>query len=154
MLMTAATCLALAVYHEARGEEIDAQKAVAEVVLTRAAHSDFPMTVCGVVTEHRTPETRPWACQFSFYCDGNSDTPTDATAWLTAQEIAREALDGDILGIGATHYHTLAVKPVWRHQLEVVGVIGSHVFYNDGGCHLPACSERPVMRPDRSEVTQ
>jgi len=64
MIMTAATCLALAVYYEARGEEIDAQKAVAEVVLTRAAHSDFPMTVCGVVTEHRTPETRPWACQF------------------------------------------------------------------------------------------
>ena len=102
MLMTAATCLALAVYHEARGEEIDAQKAVAEVVLTRAAHSDFPMTVCGVVTEHRTPASRPWACQFSFYCDGKSDTPTDAAAWLTAQEVAREALDGDILGIGAT----------------------------------------------------
>ena len=149
MLMTAATCLALAVYHEARGEEIDAQKAVAEVVLTRAAHSDFPMTVCGVVTEHRTPETRPWACQFSFYCDGKSDTPTDAAAWLTAQEVAREALEGDILGIGATHYHTLAVKPVWRHNLTPLGAIGEHVFYTDGKCLLAlGCSLRPVARPE------
>ena len=35
--MLAELCLALAVYHEARGEELVGQKAVAEVVMTRGA---------------------------------------------------------------------------------------------------------------------
>ena len=81
-MIVAATCLAMAVYHEARGEEPDAQL---------AAHPDFPDTVCGVVTEHRSPVSRPWACQFSFYCDGKSDTPHNAKAWQTAQQIAAQA---------------------------------------------------------------
>ena len=146
MMTTAAACLAMAIYHEARGEPLDAQKAIAEVVLTRAAHPDYPNTVCEVVTEHRTPVSRPWACQFSFYCDGESDAPTDKTAWAVAQQVANEVLSGDILGIGATHYHTVEVSPVWRHDLTPLGRLGDHVFYRTG-CHLPACSPRPPLRP-------
>ena len=150
MMVTAAACLAFAVYHEARGEPIDGQKAVAEVILTRAAHSSFPSTVCEVVKENRFPESRPWACQFSFYCDGKDDKASNAAEWEVAKKVAQEALDGDILGIGATHYHTLSVSPSWRHGLEALGSIGSHVFYSDGGCTLPSCSPRPKSRPERN----
>ena len=148
-MIVAATCLAMAVYHEARGEEPDAQLAVAEVIINRAAHPDFPDTVCGVVTEHRSPVSRPWACQFSFYCDGKSDTPHNAEAWQAAQQTAAQALSGATLGIGATHYHTKAVKPGWRHNLTPVGAIGEHIFYTDSKCLLArGCSLRPVARPE------
>jgi len=78
-----AACLAMAVYHEGRSEPVDAQMAIAQVVINRAAHPDFPSTICGVVKEHRSPVSRPWACQFSFYCDGKSDEPTDETSRQT-----------------------------------------------------------------------
>jgi|MEHZ01.5.fsa_nt_MEHZ011499952.1_7 spore germination cell wall hydrolase CwlJ-like protein len=146
-MITALACLTAAVYFEARSEPVDAQLAVAEVIINRSNHDGFPSTVCKVVKEHRAPVSRPWACQFSFYCDGKSDRPQDSAAWATAQQVASQALSGDILGHGAVYYHTTAVKPVWRHDLTAVGVIGGHVFYTDGRCYLPTCSLRPQARP-------
>ena len=55
-------CLASAVYFEARGEPIEGQLAVAEVVLNRAQSGRYPRTVCQVVTQ-------PW--QFSFVRRGH-----------------------------------------------------------------------------------
>ena len=146
---TAAACLALAIYHEGRSEPVDAQMAIAEVIINRAAHDDYPSTICGVVKQpSRRPVTRPRACQFSFYCDGKSDTPHDKAAWKTAQTVAKEALSGATLRTGATHYHTKAVKPVWRRNLKSLGSVGSHIFYTDGKCLLAlGCSKRPVARP-------
>ena len=146
---TAAACLALAIYHEGRSEPVDAQMAIAEVIINRAAHDDYPSTICGVVKQpSRRPATRPRACQFSFYCDGKSDTPHDKVAWKKAQTLAKEALSGATLRTGATHYHTKAVKPVWRRNLKSLGSVGSHIFYTDGKCLLAiGCSKRPVARP-------
>lgn len=146
---TAAACLAMAIYHEGRSEPVDAQMAIAEVIVNRAKHSGFPITVCGVVKQHRSPVSRPAACQFSFWCDGNDDTPHDNTAWQTAQQIAAQALSGDILGHGGIYYHTTDVSPVWASSLEPVGLIGGHIFYTDGKCLLAlGCSLRPVARPE------
>ena len=44
-------CLAETVYHEARGESIDGQMAVAETVINRVRSGDFPRTICGVVRQ-------------------------------------------------------------------------------------------------------
>ena len=132
MLTTAATCLALAVYHEARGEPITGQQMVAEVILNRVDHPSYPDTVCGVVKQHNTPVTRPRACQFSFYCDGASDKPRESAAWEKSKRIADEALGGDRLGSKATHYHTKSVRPSWAKRLTLVGSAGSHIFYTDG----------------------
>src|SRR3954462_8805746 len=44
-----AECLAEVMYYEARGEGVDGEKAVAEVVLQRAKSADYPNTLCGVV---------------------------------------------------------------------------------------------------------
>ena len=148
-MIVEATCLAIAVYFEGRSEPLDAQLAIAEVVINRAKHPDFPSTICEVVKEHRAPVSKPRACQFSFYCDGADEKPREAKAWQTAQEIAAQALSGDTLGHGATFYHTKAVKPRWRHSLTPVGSIGSHLFYTDGKCLVEmGCSSRPRLRPE------
>jgi len=121
-------CLALAVYWEARSETQESQEAVAHVVLNRAASDDFPGTLCGVV--HQGGERRN-KCQFSFWCDGRSDTPTDQEAWEKAQRVAFEAYYGlsrDPTG-GALYYHTHDVSPDWSKTFAMVATVGGHVFY-------------------------
>ena len=141
--MIAATCLAMAIYYEARSEPIYAQRAVADVVMARTHHGSYPDTVCDVVSEDRG--SKAWDCQFSFMCDGLPERPTGA-AWDVAKAVAAEAIVGPAI-VHATHYHATSVSPIWRHGLEQVGKIGSHVFYTDGSCHLPTCSLRPQARP-------
>jgi spore germination cell wall hydrolase CwlJ-like protein len=71
-------------------------------------------------------------CQFSWYCDGKSDWPTDINAWVEAQQIAYNILVfGDVRGIteGATHYHANYVEPAWAKDFALVGRIGVHIFY-------------------------
>ena len=84
----AGRCLALAPYWEAKTEGPEGMRAVASVVLNRVAHPEFPDTVCAVVTQGG--EQPP--CQFSWWCDGKSDQPTDARAWRLARQIAQAAL--------------------------------------------------------------
>ncbi|HEX6144333.1 MAG TPA: cell wall hydrolase [Geminicoccaceae bacterium] len=81
-----ARCLALAMYWEAKDEGREGMLAVGSVVLNRVAHEEFPDAPCAVVREGG--ETPP--CQFSWWCDGASDTPTEGEAWVLAQELAVE----------------------------------------------------------------
>jgi len=127
MILTAATCVAMTVYFEARGEHPDGQLAVAEVVLNRVADPRFAGTPCDVMTEDWGPLEHD--CQFSFWCDGLPETITDQVAWSVAQDIADMALDGEVLGHGATHFHTTSVDPWWAEELTPVGKIGTHLFY-------------------------
>lgn len=146
-MITAATCLAMALYYEARSEGPDGMLAVAEVIINRVQHPEFPSTVCEVVKEDRGPEAHD--CQFSFYCDGKGENPRDLVAWSTARDIADMALDGDVLGHGATYYHATSVHPFWADIFTPVGKIGDHIFYVDQtSCKLPLCSPRPKARPD------
>ena len=48
-MITAATCLAMALYYEARSEGPDGMLAVAEVIINRVQHPEFPGTVGEVV---------------------------------------------------------------------------------------------------------
>lgn len=119
-------CLASAIYHEARGESIAGQQAVAEVVLNRVDDSSFPRTVCGVVKQRVAS-----SCQFSFMCDGKSDAPGDSQAYSRAKKIARAMLDGfpRQLTNGATYFHTRLVAPAWSRRFERTANIGAHLFY-------------------------
>ncbi|MFD2174872.1 cell wall hydrolase [Rhodobacter lacus] len=119
-------CLAQTLYHEARGESIPGQVAVAEVVLNRVDDPRFPRTVCGVVKQGSSQ-----GCQFSWTCDGRSDRIGDRAAWDRAARIARAMLDGAprALTDGATFFHTRAVKPGWAKRFEQTVRIGGHTFY-------------------------
>jgi spore germination cell wall hydrolase CwlJ-like protein len=126
MIITAAaaTCLALNIYFEGRGESIDGQRLIAEVTMERVYTDGFPKTVCGVVWEDGA---------FSWTHDGKSDRPRDIDAWLTAQIIANETLlYGCELCSGATYYHSRDVLPYWADDMQMVGMYGNHVFYK--GC--------------------
>jgi hypothetical protein len=121
-------CLTTAIYHEARSETDEGQRAVAQVVLNRVRHPAFPNSVCGVVYQGSERST---GCQFSFTCDGSLARRVEPVAWARAQRIAGEALAGRVhapVGL-ATHYHTTAIRPWWAPSLKRAVTIGSHIFY-------------------------
>lgn len=130
-----AWCLAQNIYFEARGSNLADQAAVADVVLNRVDDRRYPNTVCDVVRQGRKNadgSMRRNQCQFSWYCDGKSDWPRDMDAWVNAQQIAYLMLHlSRYRGIteGATHYHADYVKPRWASSKQLVGTIGSHIFY-------------------------
>ncbi len=125
-------CLTQAVYYEAASESDAGQRAVAQVVLNRAAHTAWPASICGVVFEGSQRRT---GCQFSFTCDGSMARKPARKAWDRAQNVAARALAGDVYApVGlATHYHTNWVNPYWAKTLDHVGTIGAHRFYRSRG---------------------
>lgn len=127
-------CMALNIYHEARSESLAGQFAVADVVLNRMKSKDYPDTVCGVVKEARMWDGYPVRnkCQFSWYCDGKPDKPTEKDAWYRSLDVAQDIMyDNKFRGIteGATHYHTHYVNPRWNRNMKLIGTIGDHIFY-------------------------
>lgn len=128
-------CLAQNIYYEARGSNRADRIAVADVVLNRVRDSRYPNTVCEVVQQGPVGSNglpRRDRCQFSWWCDGKSDWPTDIDAWIDAQQIAYNIMTWDAgrgLTEGATHYHADYVTPDWARSLQLVGRIGVHIFY-------------------------
>ncbi len=122
-------CLALNIYHEARGEPLDGQVAVAQVVLNRVGDPAFPGQVCAVVRQGgERPQDR---CQFSWWCDGRDDRPGDLAAWIGSKDLARRILAGSVddpTG-GALWYHATYVDPNWDWDMIQQAKIGRHVFY-------------------------
>jgi hypothetical protein len=122
-------CLANAVYFEARGEEVRGQIAVAQVVLNRVFSPFYPNDVCGVVYQNAH---RHLSCQFTFACDGIPDIVTEPDAWLRAQRIARDMLDGKLWMpevAKSTHYHAYWVHPSWIGEMKKMYKLGVHTFY-------------------------
>jgi len=123
------TCLAQAVYFEARSESDAGQQAVAQVVMNRTHLSQYASTVCGVVYQG---SERATGCQFTFVCDGSLRAPDDLAAWDRAIGVARRALGGFVYKpmLMATHYHAAWMTPYWSGQLTRIRRIGGQVFYH------------------------
>jgi N-acetylmuramoyl-L-alanine amidase len=128
-------CLALNIYYEARSSNLADKAAVANVVLNRTNDRRYPSTVCEVVKQGRKDSAGNMIrhqCQFSWYCDGNADIPTNTDAWVEAQLLAWQMLENNKyrgLTEGATHYHATYVDPAWAKDFQLVGRIGAHIFY-------------------------
>jgi len=136
-------CMALNIYHESRSENLAGKFAVADVVLNRVNDRRYPDEICGVIYD---AELKPsWKdptievpvrnrCQFSWYCDGKSDEPTETDAWNESVLVAHQSIyEGRMNGLteGATHYHTVYIEPYWASSLDLIGHIGSHIFYRE-----------------------
>ncbi len=122
-------CLAEAIYFEARSEPEDGQAAVAQVILNRVRHGNYPDSVCGVVYQNRH---RYLACQFTFACEGRTLRITEPASWRIAVQIATDVVSGKIYlsDVGAsTHYHADYVRPYWARRLKRMDTIGRHTFY-------------------------
>lgn len=122
-------CLTEAMYYEARGEGRMGEKAVAEVVFHRMNTGYYGHSICEVVYEGSFRR----GCQFSFTCDGALHRQHEAAAWAKSEQLAAEILTGAAplhnATDGATHYHTIAVRPFWAPTLKKTAQIGNHVFY-------------------------
>jgi N-acetylmuramoyl-L-alanine amidase len=112
-------CLALNVYHEARGETVEGQVAVAMVTMNRAGWDT--RNVCPTVYKPR---------QFS-WTHRDAQPPGETVAWRQAKTVAQRVIAGKHKDNtqGATHFHARSARPVWRHSLQRTTVIGQHVFY-------------------------
>ncbi len=122
-------CMAAAIYFEARDEPIKGQIAVAQVVMNRIRSPYYPKTICGVVYEG---ERLRRGCQFSFTCTGKRNKVKEQDAWATAVKLSKQVIGREVWleDVGfATHYHATYVKPPWRHELDRLTQIGTHIFY-------------------------
>jgi len=116
-------CLAGAVYFEARGEPIEGQLAVAQVIINRAESSAFPSDYCGVVTQRS---------QFSFVKNGVIPSRrSNAAAWERARKIARIAHEGmwNSAAEDSLYFHATYVKPSWARKKVARATIKTHIFY-------------------------
>ena len=137
-----AECLALNMYHEARGQGIAGELAVTAVVLNRVNDKRYPNTICEVVeqgptrTSWQDPKIRfpvKNRCQFSWFCDGKSDTPRNKKIYNRMYNLADAILGNEISFLditgGATHYHADYVSPAWAKTKTKTTEIMDHIFY-------------------------
>lgn len=115
-------CLAKNIYHEARGEPLEGQLAVAQVTLNRVKSGEFHNTVCGVVYADK---------QFS-WTDEPLKSIQDMKAWQSSLKIADAILARKITvsNFKALYFHSKKVRPAWAHKKQLVAKIGNHVFYS------------------------
>ena len=116
-------CLAGAVYFESRGEPLDGQLAVAQVVINRAEDGRWPASYCGVVYQRS---------QFSFVRSGRMpNINTSSAAWQRAKAVATIAHEGlwESEASDAVYFHATRVRPSWSHRKTRLAQIDSHVFY-------------------------
>ena len=121
------SCLAEAVYFEARGEGLDGQLAVAEVILNRVDSERYPDSVCEVVKQGADSG----GCQFSYMCDGQKEDIANRRAFERAGKIAWLMLAGKprTLTDEALYFHATSVRPSWSRIFVQTARIGGHVFY-------------------------
>lgn len=116
------SCLAEAIYFEARGTGEVGTEAVAHVVVNRAKSPKFPNSVCGVIADR---------CQFSYRCDGHPEVYAEPRERAQAMQTAEKVLSGapDITK-GALFFHAAWAPPgSWFNSRPRVGKFGGNVFY-------------------------
>lgn len=125
--MTPLMCMAVALFFEARSEDVYGMEAIGNVIINRVESDKFPDTVCAVVNQSK---------QFSYTHDGKSDDPLvydsyhDKLAWVKAKEVASRVMGGDSeIAISSTFYHAEYVKPYWADHFTVEAKVGQHIFY-------------------------
>lgn len=129
--LTDAECMALNIYHEARGEPEFGQALVAQVTVDRVADRFYPSTVCDVVLE---------PAMFTWVRDGRSDKPHNTDAYRAAYLMAIEFLfmgrtaDTPYAGQLLT-YHGLGL-PGWADMMPVLQYHG-HIFNVRRATYVP-----------------
>ncbi|MBX2813426.1 MAG: cell wall hydrolase [Myxococcales bacterium] len=122
--------LALAMYHEARGESDDGMLAVGWVVLNRVADTKYPNSITNVVTQRQRR-----GCEFGWWCDGRPDHPNNPKAWQRAEALALQLINKKS-GSDPTHgalwfFESWRKRPQWmvKSGIQQTVNIGRHNFY-------------------------
>ncbi len=134
--LDAVDILARTIWGEARGDGVPGMQAVAAVILNRVHIAQNSGRAYWWGKDIITVCTKPY--QFSCW---NADDPnraqllavtTQDNTFRQALQIARQALAGQLIDPtnGATHYHTLTIKPSWSENKLPNCLIKSHIFYD------------------------
>ena len=116
MVSAMVMCLALNIYHEARGESYIGQVAVSEVVRNRTNKLMWSQDACTVIWQ---PAQFSWTIDYK--ARNENTQPYYAPAIMSLHSNYAN---------GADHYHNLDILPPdWTDDMEVVQVIGNHIFY-------------------------
>lgn len=148
------TCLSLNMWFEGRNKSSADRLATAHTVLNRVSDSRWPNTICGVIYQGRyktDPETKAsilikHKCQFSWYCDGKSDTvrltdhkgrviKKNVAIWEDIQKSAFAVIAGETEDPtkGANHYYNpkaVNYTPRWATAESLVHVSDGHNYHN------------------------
>lgn len=134
-------CLAATIFFEARGESVQGQEAIAQVVMNRSKVRTYPPSICKVIKQ-------PF--QFSWYIPENrtervlnvlkgrlSDLNTlDKEAYQQSKEIALKAYTGLIEpnpklvnALYFVHKSVTSRQQPWLKKSKLLMTIGEHKFY-------------------------
>lgn len=108
------SCLAKAMYFEARGGDSKEMLNIGNAVINRTEHKAFPTTVCKVIAD------RKYACQFPWYCKGLS--VRDQSTYNKIKELAESLYRSQIQGTrvdtvnGAVFFHARTINPGWKYR--------------------------------------
>ena len=109
-------CMALNIYHEARGETLVGQRAVAHVILNRKKSGRFPNTICAVTWQRS---------QFSWTVRPvGSLMPREQAAWERCQRIALSVIAGEADPTNGAIYFSSGRTAGRGRSMR----IGNHVF--------------------------
>lgn len=115
------SCIAQAIYFEARGTSLEGQAAVGQVIRNRVYSNKFPTTYCSVVYE---PSQFTWTKHKSLKIKNKK-------AWDKAVKIAEityyQGWPEDLTN-GSLYFHS-GSPPYWAKSFEKTKKIDGHKFY-------------------------
>lgn len=120
-------CLSKAVYHEARGEPVMGQVAVAHVILNRVDSPRFPDTICEVIhkPKHFTDIEK---CNPDFNSKAWRESVTSAVHVYL--DLVEDPTHGAKWYFAPKGMKNKTKKPWWAKYKTQVASIGGHRFYN------------------------
>lgn len=108
------SCLAKAMYFEARGGDSKEMINIGNAIINRTEHTAFPKTICGVISD------RKHSCQFPWYCRGLS--VRDYAAYNRIKDLAESLYLSQQRGQridtvnGAVFFHARSINPGWKYR--------------------------------------
>jgi len=129
-MLASILCMATAIYYESRSESLLGQVAVATIIMNRVNSPAYPETVCEVFHQGGTGIAE---CQFSAFCDGKHERPTDTDAWTLALHIAISVVAEDARVVDledSLWYYGKHLNLVWSARMRRIE-IGNHAFFID-----------------------
>lgn len=114
------SCLAETLYVEARGESLEGKIAVANVIINRVDHPDFPDSICTVV--HSKGEFAP-----------PSKIKAEKQTWKQIYTLSEFIVRYHRVIVdptnGALFFHTRDSRPYWAKKSNILAKIDNHIFY-------------------------
>jgi len=124
-------CLALNIYHEARGEPRAGQYAVAEVTMNRVRSKHYPDSVCKVVYQRNWDQLRKRYVGMFSWTEFDEPPRIKSQFWQQSMKIAQNVYAGDYTPKlkDALFYHARQIRPSWIKGKKPLAKIGNHIFY-------------------------